>query len=152
MLHLVRERRHASGASCAERMPECDRATASVHKVGVDTANRLRATELFVGKRSGFELLQSRKHLRGERLVHLDQIDVIEGDAGAIQRGRNRVRGTDQQLTRGVDRGIRVGADERFGRQAQRLRATLRSPSAGANANAPFAVWLCAITVGVIVQ
>ena len=64
-LELVEQRGHQASAGAAERMAERDRAA-----VDVDLAH------------VGVQLLLPREHDRGERLVDLDQVDVVDGQAG----------------------------------------------------------------------
>ena len=70
----VEQRGRDPGAGHAERVPEGDRAAVDVELVDVDA-------ELAVG----------RDHLRGERLVDLDEVDVVDRHAGARQRLRERL-------------------------------------------------------------
>ena len=63
------QRRHDPGAGLAERVAEGDRPAVDVELVPADT-----------------ELLGRRDHLGGERLVQLDQVDVVDRQPGARQR------------------------------------------------------------------
>ena len=73
---LVEQRGEQAGAGGAERVAERDRAAADVHPVQVGAGLRCQASD----------------H-RGERLVDLDQVDVVQGEPGALA-GRGRSRGS----------------------------------------------------------
>src|SRR4051812_21368022 len=60
-LHFVKERGQQAGAAGADRVAECDGAAVDVDAVVRD-----------------FELSHARDHLRGERFVDLEQVDVLE--------------------------------------------------------------------------
>src|SRR5205085_10486625 len=73
---LVEERDDEARAAHPERMTERDRAAVDVHLLRVEA-----------------ELADHGEALRSERLVQLDEIDLIERDAGALQQlahGRDR--------------------------------------------------------------
>ena len=63
----VNQRRGDARAGAADRMPEGDRAAVNVE---------LRAIEA--------QVALARQHLRGERFVQLDEVDVVESDAGVV--------------------------------------------------------------------
>ena len=67
--HVVEHRRHDPRAGAAERVTERDRAAARVELL------RVGAVSLQPGQRH-----------RGERLVHLEHADVVERQAGALER------------------------------------------------------------------
>ena len=71
--HLVEERRRELGARAAEWMAEGDRAAVDVEAFRIDR-----------------QLAQARQHLRRERLVQLDEVDLIERQSGACQRLAHR--------------------------------------------------------------
>ena len=78
-LQAVDQRRHDAGAGHAERMAERDRAAADVELLDRDA-----------------EVLRARDHLRRERLVDLEQVDVVGGEvarasapAGSPRSGRD---------------------------------------------------------------
>ena len=63
------QRGHDAGAGHAERVAEGDRAAVHVELVPRDA-----------------EVLGRRDHLRGERLVDLDEVDVVDRHAGPLER------------------------------------------------------------------
>ena len=65
---LPRERGHEPGAGAAQRVAERDGAAVDVEAVLVDA-----------------ELARAGEDLSGERLVDLDQVDLIEGEAGGVE-------------------------------------------------------------------
>src|SRR5258705_13480862 len=67
-LHLIQQRGGQLGAGAAERMSQRDGAAADVEPIRIDR-----------------QLLQARKHLRGERFVQLDEIDLIQRQPGELQ-------------------------------------------------------------------
>src|SRR5207244_3060519 len=64
-LHLVQQRRRQLRARAAERMTERDGAAVDIEPTGIDR-----------------QLSQACEDLRGERLVQLDEIDLLEREAG----------------------------------------------------------------------
>src|SRR6185295_10155712 len=88
---LPDQRRQDPGSGAAERVAEGDRAAVDVQPLLVDP-----------------ELADAGEDLGGERLVDLDQVDLVEAQAGGVERPSNRghrphshVRGVD---TRDTDR------------------------------------------------
>ena len=77
-LQAVDQRAGDAGAGHAERVADGDGAAVDVELVEVDA-----------------QVAVARDDLRGERLVDLDQVDVVDGHAGALQR-----------LLRGLDRAV----------------------------------------------
>src|SRR6476659_6549528 len=77
-LELVEQRGHETRTGAAERVAERDRAAVHVHTLHV-----------------GVVLLRPREDDGCERLVDLDEVDVVEGEAGALEhlRGRRDRRG-----------------------------------------------------------
>ena len=69
VLEAVEQRGHDAGAGHAERVAEGDGAAVDVQLVVADA-----------------ELAGGGHHLGGERLVDLDEVDVIDGHAGPAQR------------------------------------------------------------------
>src|ERR1044072_5366239 len=99
-----------ASAGAAERVAEGDRAAVDVELLFVDA-----------------ELAGAGEHLRGEGLVELDQVDLLEGETGRVERAGNRQRRADPHVG-GVDAGDAEGDDagERVGAEA------LRAPPGGA--------------------
>jgi hypothetical protein len=77
----VYERREDAGAARADRVPERDRPPVDVHLRLVDTEHAHRVE----------------RH-RGERLVDLEELDVIDAQAGLLERGGRGVRGRARQV------------------------------------------------------
>ena len=108
MLQAVDQRRHDASTRHAERMTERDRATVHVQLVHRDA-----------------EVLRRRNHLRRERFVDLDEIDVVNRHLCALQCLTNRL-----DRTQAHDLGIQTGharrndARERGDAQLLRLRVT----------------------------
>src|SRR5687767_11087312 len=116
-LHLVHERRRQLCARTPERMAQRNRAAVDVQLVRIDR-----------------QLLQTRQHLRRERFVQLDQIDLVERQAGDLQRFPDcRDRTDAEQLRRDACR--RVGDKPR-----QRLQAVRSRVIRGGNDNGGGAV------------
>ena len=93
VLHAVEQRGHDAGAGHAERVAERDRAAVHVQLVPRDS-----------------ELLGRRDHLGGERLVDLDEVDVVDRHVGPGERpaaGLDRAEAHDL----GVDGRHRAGDD-----------------------------------------
>ena len=86
-------------------MAERDRAAVDVQPVGIDR-----------------QLLQAGEHLRGERLVQLDEIDLIERQAGQLQHLADRRHRADAEAL-GLDAGGREGDEPAERRQAALARA-----------------------------
>ena len=59
--HLMRQRHHQPRARASQRMPKCDRAAVHVEPLFVD-----------------LEIGVAREHLRAERLVDFEQVDVAD--------------------------------------------------------------------------
>ena len=77
---------------------------------------------------------EGRQDLRGERLVHLEEIDVVQSQPGATERDRDRVRGRDEQLIGRIDRRVRVAPDrgERLPPEGPRARLAREDDGRGA--------------------
>ena len=88
-------------------MAERDRAAVDVQPLGIDR-----------------QLAQAREHLRGERLVQLDEIDLVERQAGQLQHLPDRRHRADAEALR-LDAGRRE-RDE--ARRAAAGRARARGP------------------------
>ncbi len=71
------------------------------------------------------QLAEDGEHLRGERLVQLDEADVFKRQAGQLQRLRNRRHRADAHDVRRAHR-RRKGDEARHRRQAER-RSALRA-------------------------
>src|SRR5437773_213216 len=89
-LQLVANSGHDARAGGAEGVAEGDRAAGLVDLLRIDLADRLGAAEFFLRDLLRSNPLDVREHLRGERLVHLDDFDVRERDLRALERGRQR--------------------------------------------------------------
>ena len=74
-IELVGERDENAAAGRAERMPDRDRAAHHVELRPIDFANRLGESGA-LGPLPRHESGEVAQHLRGKRLVHLDEIDV----------------------------------------------------------------------------
>src|SRR3989442_9470809 len=72
-LELVEQRRHELGARAAERVAECDRAAVDVYTAHVRV-----------------KLSLPREHDRSERLVDLDEVDVVQRERGPLQHALGR--------------------------------------------------------------
>src|SRR5436190_880776 len=74
--HLERQREQQPGSARADRMTERDRAAVDVQPLERELAERAIPLQLVTGE--GFRLggLQAGQHLRGERLVDLEQLAV----------------------------------------------------------------------------
>src|SRR2546425_5050160 len=119
-MHLQSERGDHARAGRAERMAERDRATHHVHALLVQPADAVRLQHLEGGE-----------DLRGERLVHLDQVDVLQPQSRPLECDRDGVRGRDEELIGGIDRGVGVGADGRERLVSQGPSALLGHEDAG---------------------
>src|ERR1700730_3164374 len=89
--HLVEQRHEDSGARGADRMPERDRAAVDVDLPGIPA-----------------EILVDRASLRGERLVRLDEVEVVRFPARLLEGGAAR-----RDRTAAHDRGIDAGGRPR---------------------------------------
>ena len=78
------------------------------------------------------ERLEVARHLRGEGLVHLDEVDVLQAHPGAVERDGRGVGRALQELVGRVDGGVGVGAEA-----AERLVARAPSPAPRASAAGP---------------
>ena len=107
-LHLVEQRRRQLRAGAAERMAERDRAAVHVQPLRIDR-----------------QLLQAREHLRRERFVQLDEIDLIERQSRELQHLPDRRDRTDAEQLR-LDAGRRERDEPRQRRQAALARAGRR--------------------------
>ena len=114
---LEQQRQQQPRAAHAERMAERDRAAVDVDLVAIEP-----------------ELLLDREILAGERLVDLDQIDVVERQAGARQRlARRRRRTHAHQRRLDADRGpvdetaerLQAVAIDRLARRQNQRRAAV---------------------------
>ena len=108
--HLEEERQDEAGARAAHRVSEGDGPAVHVQDVERDLAELLRRREL----------LEVREDLRRERLVHLDEADVLHREAGLLQGDRRRAR-------RAEAHALGLEAREAPARDAaERLQAVLR--------------------------
>src|SRR2546422_11525245 len=130
---LLREPGDDARAGGAERMADGDAAALRVHLAAVDRAQRLRAFEASTAVLLRFPGLQRAEHLRGEGLVDLVDVEVLQSDAGALEHLRHRVgRGHQHAFARAGEAGIvdggRRGVREiRLDRDAARARPLLRA-------------------------
>src|SRR5258708_29390030 len=99
--HLAEKLHGELCAGRSERMAERDRAAVHVDTLLVHT-----------------ELPHHRESLRAERLVQLDEIDLVEGQSGQLQRLRNRRHRTHAHDLRG-NAAHREGNETRHRRQTQ---------------------------------
>src|SRR3990172_13203729 len=67
--HFVNQRRHYARAAAAKRMAEGDGAAVHVQLIQVD-----------------LQLPNASKNLRGKGLVHFDEIDLLHGESGSLER------------------------------------------------------------------
>src|SRR2546430_1946221 len=104
-LELVEQRRHELRARAAERVAERDRAAVDVHTAHVRV-----------------KLPLPREHDRSERLVDLDEVDVVQGERGPLQHALGR-RDRTGQHDRRVHAGERRRDHARAGPDAERLRS-----------------------------
>src|SRR5256886_17264709 len=88
---LLREPGDDARAGGAERMADGDAAALRVHLAAVDRAQRLRALDPGAAAIPGFPGLQRAEHLRGEGLVDLVDVELLQPDAGALEHLRHRV-------------------------------------------------------------
>jgi hypothetical protein len=86
---------------------EGDRAPKDVELRRIDFADGLPKAGAF-SPFARHEPAQVRDYLRSERLVHLHDVDVAEGDTGTAQRDRCSQHGAHQQLLARIERGIRI--------------------------------------------
>ena len=94
-LQLVQKRDHDPRAGRADRMPEGNRTAVDVQPIGRDG-----------------RVAQHGQHLRGERLVQLDQIEVVDAEADPIAQLLNRRHRADAHDAR-IDAGARPPEDFR---------------------------------------
>src|SRR5262245_46110726 len=96
----MKDRRRQLGAGAAERMPECNRTAVDVESIRMDR-----------------QRMEAREHLGRERFVELDEIDLIERQAGELQRLLDRGHRTDAEPFR-LDAGRGEGDEAGDWRQA----------------------------------
>ena len=77
-------------------MAEGDGPSAQVRTLRIDTADRLRASQLLFGKGARFQFSECREHLCGKGFVHLHHVNLAECDSGSIQGFGNGVRRADE--------------------------------------------------------
>src|ERR671925_2354814 len=82
---LVAERGEDPTSRCPERVSEGDRAAEHVEARGIDFTDRVREARPLCPLARG-EAEKVAEHLRGERLVHLHEVDVTKRDARTPQR------------------------------------------------------------------
>src|SRR6516225_4827098 len=104
--HLVQERGDDPRAGAAERVTDGDRATVDIHLLRVE-----------------LELVDDRDRLRGERLVHLGQLEVLRAPSGTGERAVHRGHRADPHIVRVHPgrRGTDVAGDRRHARAVDRL-------------------------------
>src|SRR6266568_2780577 len=86
---LLREPGDDARAGGAERMADGDAAALRVHLRAIDRAQRLRAFEASAAVLLRFPGLQRAEHLRGEGLVDLVEVEILQPDAGALEHLRH---------------------------------------------------------------
>src|SRR2546422_5354243 len=89
---LLREPGDDARAGGAKRMADGDAAALRVHLAAVDRAQRLRALEPGAAVLLRLPGLQRAEHLRGEGLVDLVDVEVLQPDAGALEHLRSEER------------------------------------------------------------
>src|SRR5438132_1634476 len=108
----MHERRRQFRAGAAERMPECDGASVDVETLGIDR-----------------QLAETGEHLRGKRLVQLDEIDLIQRQPRDLQHLSNRWNRADAES-------LRLDARGRERNEArERLQAALLRERCGGDEN-----------------
>src|SRR5262249_10769440 len=105
---LVGDRADHARARHAERMTDRDRAAVDVELRGIDA-----------------ELIATVNDLRGERLVQLPHVDVVDLEAVTLQELRHRIHGTDAHLVRPAA-SDREAAEDELGTDTKGLRAVHR--------------------------
>src|SRR5690606_36421332 len=88
---LVERLRDLPRAGGRERMADRDRAAVHVELVEIDLAEGLAAPELLLREALALEGLRVAEDLRGEGLVHVDQIEIAQLQAGRVERLGRRV-------------------------------------------------------------
>ena len=90
-------------------MPDRDRSAHHVEPRAIHFADRLGEARA-LGPLLRLEASEVREHLRGERLVHLDEVDVAQREPARVERDRRREHGRLQELLAGIERGVRVAS------------------------------------------
>ncbi len=91
LAQFVRKRQYEASAGGGDWVAECDGATIDVDLAGIELAKgRFEADHVaaVVVIREGFNTAE---HLRSKRFVQFDDVEVVHGDAGAIERERSCV-------------------------------------------------------------
>jgi hypothetical protein len=109
---LVGERHENASSRRPEWMSDRDRATHHIELRPVDLTDRVGESGALgpIARQESSEVAQ---HLRGERLVHLDEIDVGKRQSRALQRRRRGEHGAHEQLLARIERRVGVGPDVR---------------------------------------
>src|SRR4029077_17196187 len=84
-LEHVEHVQNDSCAGCAYRMPQRDRAAIHVELRGIELAERAVKAQLAAAIRFGRPCAQARDHLRGESLVDLPRIEIVEAESKSLQ-------------------------------------------------------------------
>src|SRR5262245_38643026 len=89
LLEQLRERADEPRTGGRERMPDRDAAALDVELRAIDCAECGRLAELRSTVVVRLPRLQRAEHLRGERLVNLIEVEVLEPQARALEQPRN---------------------------------------------------------------
>ena len=109
-LELAEGLRDLPGAGRREGVADRDRAAGHVELVPIDFADLFGAAEVLLRPFLRLEGLRVRQDLGGESLVHVDEVEVGELDASAVERDGCRVGRAHEELSGGVERGEGVAA------------------------------------------
>src|SRR5688572_8385905 len=118
---FVQQGRRDSRTGCAEWMADCDRASHDVQPRLIHLADRT-AEPRTLGPVLRLESAEIRENLRGERLVHLDEINVAKREARTVKSDRGSENWCLEKLLTRIECRIRIRSDvtewlvaERFG-------------------------------------
>ena len=90
-------------AGRGERVADRQRGAVDVELRAVDRAERLVEAEALAAELGVLPRRERRQDLGGERLVDLEEVEVLEGEAGALEHPRDRVGGRHEQPVVAVD-------------------------------------------------
>ena len=105
-----------TGAGCAERMAERDRAAVDVQATEINLANGSACAELLFCPFFRLDGANGSEHLSGKGFVNFQQIHLIPSEARALQGFRDSVSGrNEERLFANIDAGCSVSAEHAQG-------------------------------------
>ena len=114
--HLIRQRQSDAPTGGTEGVSQCDGPAHHIQRIPIDFTDRLRPSQFLFSPLLGLERLNIGEHLSRKRLVHLDQTQLAPSYVGAMQRFRNGVSGTHEELVARIEcrNGVRADIGERL--------------------------------------